>query len=106
MPFLRLQLRDMVRLQRKIGCRPEEVAIIRPCDVDRSVDPWIYIPNSHKTEHHGRSRKIPIGAEGQKILLPWLDRPENLIALVRWNPEKPLTQSGVKTARPHIRLRA
>ncbi len=75
LPFLRLQLRDLVRLQRKIGCRPEDVAIIRPCDVDRSVNPWIYIPNSHKTEHHGRSRKIPIGAEGQKILLPWLDRP-------------------------------
>jgi hypothetical protein len=74
LPFLRLQLRDMVRLQRRIGCRPEEVTIIRPCDVDRTVDPWIYIPNSHKTEHHGRGRKIPIGAEGQKILLPWLDR--------------------------------
>ncbi len=74
LPFLRPQLRDMVRLQRRIGCRPEEVTIVRPCDVDRTVNPWIYIPNSHKTEHHDRDRRIPIGAEGQKILGPWLDR--------------------------------
>ena len=28
---------DMVRLQRLTGCRPEEVCLIRPCDVDRGA---------------------------------------------------------------------
>jgi integrase len=74
LPFLQPQVRDMVRLQRKIGCRPQEVILIRPCDVDRSQDPWIYTPSSHKCEHLELERKIPIGSEGQKILFPWLDR--------------------------------
>lgn len=74
LPLLTPPIRAMVRLQSKIGCRPEEVTIVRPCDVDRTVDPWIYTPGSHKTEHHDLERKLPIGVEAQKILKPWLDR--------------------------------
>jgi integrase len=76
LPHLTPPVRDMVRLQSKIGCRPEEVTILRPGDVDRTADPWIYTPGSHKTEHHDMERKIAIGSEGQKILRPWLDRPD------------------------------
>ena len=77
LPHLTPPVRGMVRLQGKIGCRPEEVIILRPRDVDRTGSPWIYIPGSHKTEHHDLERKIPIGAEGQKILAPWLEREED-----------------------------
>lgn len=42
LPFLTPQVRAMVRLQSKLGCRPEEVAVIRPYDVNRTVVPWIY----------------------------------------------------------------
>lgn len=31
---------DMVRVQRLTGCRPAEVCMIRPCDIDRSGEVW------------------------------------------------------------------
>ena len=65
---------DMVRLQRLIGCRPGEVCMIRPCDIDTAGEVWCYIPESHKTEHHGRERRIYIGPRGQDVLRPYLLR--------------------------------
>ena len=65
---------DMVRVQRLIGCRPVELCLMRPCDIDRSVDPWRYVPESHKTEHHGRERVIFVGPQAQSILLRYLAR--------------------------------
>lgn len=65
---------DMVRLHRLTGCRPEEVCIIRPCDVDTAGEVWAYRPESHKTQHHGRERVIFIGPKGQEILRPYLLR--------------------------------
>lgn len=65
---------DMVRLQRLTGCRPEEVCLIRPCDLDTSGPVWAYRPESHKTSHHGRDRVIFIGPKGQDILRPYLLR--------------------------------
>lgn len=74
LPHLPPIIADMVRLQRATAMRPMEVTAIRPMDVDRSRDIWIYIPSTHKTEHHGRARIIPIGPEGQRILAPYLLR--------------------------------
>ncbi|WP_182870888.1 tyrosine-type recombinase/integrase [Rhodopirellula sp. JC639] len=65
---------DMIRFQRLTGCRPEEVCMIRPCDIDRSEDVWSFRPESHKTEHHGRSRIIFIGPKAQAVLQPYLFR--------------------------------
>jgi integrase len=66
---------DMVQLQRLTGARPGEICEMRPGDVNRTADPWEYIPQSHKTEHHDRPRVIFIGPRAQKILLPYLLRP-------------------------------
>lgn len=68
---------DMVRLQLLTGMRPDEVCSVRPCDLDRSGDVWEYTPERHKTEHHGRRRVVYIGPAGQRILMPYLLRPEN-----------------------------
>lgn len=65
---------DMVRLQRLTGCRPEEVCLVRPVDVDTSGPVWAYRPESHKTQHHGRERVIFIGPKGQDVLRPYLLR--------------------------------
>jgi integrase len=65
---------DMVRLQRLTGCRPEEVCLLRPCDVDTTAEVWAYRPHSHKTAHHGRERVIFIGPKGQDVLRPYLLR--------------------------------
>lgn len=77
LPFLPRQLQAMVQLQFLLGCRPQEITLLRPCDVKRrDKKVWKYVPLSHKTEHHGDERKIYIGREAQRILLPWLDREE------------------------------
>ena len=75
LPHLPETVADMVRLQRLTGCRPQEVCIIRPCDVDPTGEVWIYHPESHKTEHHGRERVALLGPRAQDILRPYLLRP-------------------------------
>lgn len=64
----------MVRLQRLTGMRPAEVCQIRPADLDRTGEVWVFRPSSHKTEHHGRERSIYIGPRAQAILLGYLAR--------------------------------
>jgi len=65
---------DMVRFQRLTGCRPDEVCSLRPGDIDRTEGVWWYVPEHHKTEHHGRERVIAIGPQAQKILERYLTR--------------------------------
>lgn len=65
---------DMVRVQRLTGMRPGEVCQLRPGDLDRSAEVWIYRPATHKTEHHGRERFVFIGPQSQAILLRYLTR--------------------------------
>ena len=74
-PHVPDQVWAMVELQRLSGMRPQEVCIMRTCDLDTSGRVWIYTPQCHKTEHHGRERKIYLGPSAQEILRPWL-RPE------------------------------
>jgi len=74
LPLLSSVVADMIRLQRLTGCRPAEVCILKPCDLDRSGDVWTYKPESHKTEHHGRERTIFVGPQAQEVLLRYLAR--------------------------------
>ncbi len=74
LPHLPVVVRDMVRFQRLTGARPGEVCQIRPMDVDRSGEVWLYRLESHKTEHHGRRRIIYIGPQAQDVLFPYLLR--------------------------------
>lgn len=74
LPHLRPAVAAMVQLQRVTGMRPGEVTTIRPCDVRQEDDVWIYTPSSHKTEHHGTTRKVFIGPRGQSVLSPFLER--------------------------------
>jgi integrase len=64
---------DMVRVQRLTGCRPNEVCMMRPCDVDRSQgEVWVYRPRSHKNSHRGHDRIIAMGPKARAILAPYL----------------------------------
>lgn len=65
---------DMVRFQRLTGTRPGEVCTMRPCDIDRSEEVWVYTPSAHKTEHHDKTRLVMIGPKAQEVLKPYLDR--------------------------------
>ena len=74
LPFLPPVVGDIVRFHRLTGCRPQDVCNLRPCDVDRTSDVWLYSPESHKTEHHGRSHIVAIGPKAQNVLRPYLLR--------------------------------
>lgn len=74
LPHLPEVVADMVRFQRATGCRPAEVCNLRPCDIDRTGEVWLYEPESHKTAHRGKERTIFIGPKGQAVLLKYLAR--------------------------------
>jgi integrase len=73
-PFLPKVMADMVMVQRLTGCRPGEVCQLRPADIDRSGDVWVFKPMRHKTQYRGLDRNVFIGPKAQAILLPYLLR--------------------------------
>jgi integrase len=88
LPHLPPALQAMVRFQRLTGCRPSEVCLLRPCDVDTSAEIWRYVPESHKTEHHGRERVIFVGPKAQGILTPYLLRDTSAYCFVPAEAER------------------
>lgn len=75
LPFLSPVSRVMVELHQLTGMRSDNVCTLRPCDLDRSGDVWIYAPATHKTQHRGKGLVIAFGPRAQAILMPFLDRP-------------------------------
>ena len=81
LPRLPPTVRAMVRLQQLTACRPAEVCVLRPMDLDRANPGcWIYRPGSdqgahgaHKTAHHGHERLVFLGPRAQEVLRPFLD---------------------------------
>jgi integrase len=79
-PYIPPVVRSMVDIELLTGCRPAEVCIIRPVDIDmRNPSCWVCRPGSdqgpngtHKAAHHGHERMIFIGPKAQAILRPYL----------------------------------
>lgn len=65
---------EILRVMLLTGMRPGEACGMRAGEIDRSGPVWVYRPGSHKTEHHGKGRAIPIGPRAQAILAPRIDR--------------------------------
>ena len=74
LPHVSPQVSTMIQVQRLTGVRPCELVIMRPCDIDRSGDVWIYEPYDHKNKWRGHDRRIPLGPKAQGLLRPFLDR--------------------------------
>lgn len=74
LPHLPEVVADMVRVQRLTVCRPAEVCMLRPCDINRNDDVWEYRPRTHKTRRRGKNRLIYIGPQAQAVLLRYLAR--------------------------------
>jgi integrase len=78
------QIQDMVRVQRLIGGRPQDVFNMRLCDIDRSGEIWKYAPFTHKTKKRGKIRELPIGPRAQAILQKYIEQsndPEQFLFL-------------------------
>ncbi len=71
-PHVSRQIWGMIQVQRFTGMRPGEVASMRGCDLNMSGPVWEYVPESHKTEHHGKDRMIFIGSKAQAVIREFL----------------------------------
>jgi len=74
LPYVSSQVAALIQLQLLTAMRPGEAVIMRGCDLDTSGSVWVYTPQHHKTEHHGKARKIFIGPRAQRIVWPFLNR--------------------------------
>jgi integrase len=72
--FLPPPVKAIIELCEATGMRPGEARVMRTGDIDRSVNPWVYRPRYHKTEHRGEDhrRVIMLGPRAQQILTPML----------------------------------
>jgi integrase len=71
-PFVSSAVWAMVQLQLLSGMRPGEVISMRACDLNMTGRVWEFVPQSHKTEHHGRGRTVFLGPLAQAIIRPFL----------------------------------
>lgn len=76
LPHLSRIVGTMAQVQRLTGARPGEVCLMRPADIDRSGEVWVYTPEHHKLDWRDddEPRRLAIGPECQKLLVPYLLR--------------------------------
>jgi integrase len=124
LPFCPPMLRDMIRVQRLLGCRPGELVRLRvdeistspkqPISIPRTsrkaaagvVDGqlvWMAVPSTHKTIRKGKIRLIGIGPDAQAIIQPYMDSATNENPYL-FQPARLLTGNrGAKMIRPQLR---
>jgi integrase len=67
-------VKAMLRIHTATGMRPSELCNMRPCDIDRSSDVWVYRPPKHKNRSKGKSRAIPIIGDAREAIIDYLNR--------------------------------
>ena len=61
LPYLSRIVAAMVKLQLLTGARPGEICAMRPCDVSfGTTGVWTLRTATHKTQHHGPKRPLPL----------------------------------------------
>lgn len=68
-------VKAMVRVQLATGMRPSEVFNLRPCDIDRTKEVWIYRPSKHKTKSRGKTRAVPLLGDAREAIEDYMNRP-------------------------------
>lgn len=66
------QVATMIQLQLLTGMRPNEVCIMRGCDIEVRAGTWVYTPHFHKTERLGIARKIHLGPQAQELVKSYM----------------------------------
>ena len=88
---------DMIRIQLYSAMRPQEVYMMRACDIDTSDDIWIYRPHEHKLEHKGKRRIIPLCPESQAILASYLMDNEDTPAAYLFSPAAAMKMRAIES---------
>lgn len=66
-------IRAAVLIQRLTGMRPGEVCALRPADLDRAGDVWVYtVGEANKNLHRGKAQRYHLGPKAQAALAPFL----------------------------------
>jgi hypothetical protein len=89
----------MIQVQRLTGMRPDDLVCMRPCDIDRSGDVWIYERRDHKNRWRGHRRLIPLGPKAQAVLIPFMDRNQDAFMFSpkeseAWRHDRRLVEAG------------
>lgn len=68
------EIATMIQLQLLTGMRPDEVTIMRPCEIDQRGKVWSYRPGRHKNDWRDddEGREILLGPKAQALLKRWL----------------------------------
>ena len=59
-------------LQWHTGMRSGEVRIMRPIDIDRRGEVWVYRPSKHKNDWRGQPRFVVLGPTCKEVLTAFL----------------------------------
>ena len=75
LPFLPPTVQAMIKLQRILGMRPNEIFLMRVGDIDttRENGLWYYLPGSYKTSRHVGKIVFPLGKPEQELIAPYLE---------------------------------
>ncbi|OHB53154.1 MAG: hypothetical protein A2Y12_09385 [Planctomycetes bacterium GWF2_42_9] len=76
LPYVGPVVADMLRLQLITGMRSNEICILRPADIVKREDYWIYYPTKFKNTTHDQNyvREVIFGKLAQALLIPYLLR--------------------------------
>jgi integrase len=67
-------LKAMIRVHVATGMRPSELCRMRPMDIDRTAEVWIYRPPKHKNRSKGKARAIPLIGDAREAITDYLNR--------------------------------
>jgi integrase len=68
-------VKAMLRIHTATGMRPSELCNMRPMDIDRTGEVWVYRPPKHKNKSKGKSRAIPLIGDAREAIIDYLNRP-------------------------------
>lgn len=72
--FLSPVVKSMMRIQIATGMRPSEVCRMRPCEIDRAGEVWVYRPVKHKTARRGKIKAVPLIGDARDAITDYLQR--------------------------------
>ena len=67
-------VKAMMRVQIATGMRPSEVCRMRPCEIDRTGEVWVYRPKKHKTARKGKIKAVPLIGDAREAITDYLNR--------------------------------
>ncbi len=90
LPYLLADLAGDDQFQRLTGCRPAEVCLVRPRDIETSGAVWSYTPSSHKTSITTMAN-LYRPSRAQEVIRPFLGRQPDSYC---FSPQEATRKSG------------